>query len=85
MSQKRLEDLIEALSSLNQFAINNRIKQKHFIFHYATGLTNNIFKIIQSNSSMKPNNFDEFLKLKENYRLQKYSLKRFIGKILQRI
>ena len=85
MSQKRLEDLIEALSSLNQFAINNRIKQKHFIFHYATGLTNNIFKIIQSNSSMKPNNFDEFLKLKEKYRLQKYSLKRFIGKILQRI
>lgn len=81
ISKKRLEDFIEALSSLNQFAINNRIKQNHFIFHYATWLTNNIFKILQSNPAMNPNNCDKFLKLKKKYQLQKYSLKRFLGKV----
>lgn len=84
ISKKRLEDFIEALSSLDQFAIYHRIKRNHFIFHYATWLTNNIFQIYQSNPTINPNNLDEFLKLKNKYCLPRYSLKRFVKKVLKR-
>lgn len=85
MTQKRLEDLIQALESLNNFAVNNKIKKDHFLYHYAASMAQYILKISESNPTINPSNFDEFLKLKKKYPLQKYSLKRFIIKILQKI
>ena len=85
MSQKRLEDLIKALESLNDFAVNNKIKKDHFLYRYAASMAQNILKISKSNPTINPSNFDTFLKLKKKYRLQKYSLRRFIGKVLKRM
>ena len=84
MSQKRLEDLIQALESLNDFVVNNKIKKDHFLYRYAASMAQNILKI-SKNTTINPSNFDTFLKLKKKYRLQKYSLRRFIGKVLKRM
>ena len=84
ISQKKLEDLIKALKSLNDFVVNHKIKKEHFLYRYAIWLTQNIIKTYKSNPSINPSNFNEFLELKKKYRLQKYSIKRFIGKILKR-
>ncbi|MBO4699779.1 glycosyltransferase family 2 protein [bacterium] len=85
ISQKRLEDLIKALESLNDFAANNKIKKDHFLYRYTIWMTLYITRIRESNTSLNPSNLNDFFKLKKKYRVQKYSLKRFIRKILQRI
>ena len=85
MSQKRLEDLIKALESLNNFVINNNIKKDHFLYRYAIWMAQNIFNIHLLNHTINPSNFGEFLTLKNKYRLPKYSPKRFINKILKRM
>lgn len=85
MSPKRLEDLIKAFESLNDFVTNNKIKKDHFVYRYTIWMAQNIFNIHLSNPTINPSNFNEFLKLKKKYKLQKYSLKRFIIKVLQRI
>lgn len=85
MSQKRLEDLTKALESLNNFIIRHSIKKDHFLYHYTAWLAQDIFSIYKSKPTINPSNFDEFSKLKKKYQLPRYSLKRFINKILKRI
>ena len=95
MSQKRAEDLIKVLESLDKFVTDNEIKKSHFLYKF---LINSIFstnKIISS-IDIKPNNLSTLTTLQKKYhrsldayiktlRPPKYSLKRFLGKILIRL
>ncbi len=85
ISKKRLEDLIKALESLDSFIKDNKIKKGHFLCRYSGWMVQHIFNICKSNPEINADNFEEFLKLKNKYRLPKYSLKRFIGKIFKRL
>lgn len=85
MSQKRLEDLIKALESLDSFIKINKIKKGHFLSCYSGWLVQYIVDVCKSNPAIDLKNFEEILKLKDKYCLSKYSLKRFVGKVLRRL
>lgn len=96
MSQKRSEDLINVLESLDKFATDNTIEKDHFLYHQLVVEIYGISNIIQSNIEIKPNNLGILTDLQKKYhksldtyiktpRTSKYSLKRFIGKILMRL
>jgi hypothetical protein len=95
MSQKRLDDSIKFLESLDKFATDNEIKKSHFLYKF---LINSIFstnKIISS-IDIKPNNVSTLTTLQKKYHRSldayiktlhpsRYSLKRFIGKVWKKI
>ncbi|MBQ4439188.1 glycosyltransferase family 2 protein [bacterium] len=85
MSQKRLEDYIAMLQSLDDFVTKNRIKRGHFLFNFLIGQTNYITGLCKNNAKINPNNFDKLVKLQTKYRKPKYSLKRFIRKIFRKM
>lgn len=96
MSQKRSEDLISILESLDQFIINNKIQKEHFLYHHFIIEIYGISKTLNSIVDIKPNNLNTLINLnkkhlkdlkkyKKRAEPPKYSLKRFIGKVLKRI
>lgn len=94
ISKKKLEDWIEVAVSLDEFISKNKTSKQHFLFkqlinilYYDTNLSTSI-----SNSYVKPSNFNLLFSLQQKYykyktrsHYHKYSLKRFIGKVLKRI
>ena len=96
MSQKKSEDLIKILESLGKFIIDNKIKKEHFLYHYFIIEIYRISKALNSNIEIKPNNLNALVDFNKKYLTDlkkykkiaeppKYSLKRFIGKVLKRI
>ena len=96
MSQKRLEDLIKFLESLDKFASNNKIKKNHFLYRKLVAEIYYVSNIILSHIGIQPNNLSRLTAVQKKYhrslnayiktiRPPKYSLKRFIGKVCKRI
>ena len=100
MSQKRLEDLIKILESLDNFVEGNRIKNHHFAYRYLICEIHNITKTSLSNPDIVPSNINALDSLQKKYRknlntyektllfkpkYSKYSLKRFVGKVCRRL
>ena len=100
MSQKRLEDLIKVLESLDKFAAENKIEKNHFFYDYLVAQIYSKSNTVQSYiTNMQPANLDKLTALQNKYQraltiyttppkqsiLKKYSLKRFIGKVLKRM
>ena len=92
LSQKRLEDLINVLESLDKFVAKNKISKQHFVFRQLIGEIYGITEIYLLNIDIQPSNFDKLIALQKKYRRSlnaykktlhpsKYSLKRFIKKI----
>ena len=96
MSQKRSEDLIKMLDFLDKFITNKHFERNHFLYHYLVTEIHGISNTIQSNTNIQPKNFSVLTDLQKKYRRSldayiktlrplKYSLKRFIGKVLMRL
>ena len=96
MSQKRSEDLIKILEYLDKFVTDNKISKNHFLYHQLVAEIYYISEILQSITDIKPNNLDILTNLQKKYRRSldahiktlrppRYSLKRFVGKILTRL
>lgn len=95
MTKKRLEDLIKLLESLCKFILENKTKREHFVFRHFISQINGVENTCLSNPNIEPSNLDTLILLQKKYRYSlnaykktlrppKYSLKRFIGKILRR-
>jgi len=85
LSQKRLEDLIEMIRSLDKFTTENKINKQHFLYEFLVCQIDYIFELCQSAADIRPNNLDMLLELKARYRRPKYSIKRFIGKMIKKL
>ena len=96
MSQKRSEDLIKILEYLDKFVTDNKIFKTHFLYHHFIAEIYGISNTIQYSTSIKANNFNTLVILQKKYhkrlnahiktlRPPRYSLKRFIGKVLTRL
>lgn len=85
MSQKKLEDLIKMLQSLDNFVAKNKINEYHFLYNFLTGQIHHILKSCQSANNTKPNNFNILFNLKTKYRQPKHSIKRLVVKTLRKL
>lgn len=90
MSQKRFEDSINVLESLDKFVVENQIRGNHFLIHFIEWVVQNISNIHESNPKIIPGNFEKFLQLKKKYylpqrSLPRHSFRRFIRKVLKRL
>ncbi|MBP5592314.1 glycosyltransferase family 2 protein [bacterium] len=85
MSQKKLEDCIALLNSLDDFVKKNKISEYHFLYKFLTGQIDYIFELCNSIKEIKPNNLDMLMELKIQYRRPKHSLKRFTRKMLNKL
>lgn len=102
MTQKRLEDLIKVLESMDKFVSDDKIAKNHFLYNQLIAETHTTSNITRSNSGILPNNLNVLAALQNKYRHAltaykkqfeppkhffppKYSLKRFVGKIVKKI
>ena len=85
MSQKKLEDLIKMLQSLDDFVKKNKISEHHFLYNFLICQIDYIFELCNSVKEIKPNNLDMLMELKIQYRRPKHSLKRFTRKMLNKL
>ncbi len=85
MSQKKLEDLIKMLQSLDDFVKKNKISGHHFLYNFLICQIDYIFELCNSVKEIKPNNLDMLMELKIQYRRPKHSLKRFTRKMLNKL
>jgi len=85
MSQKKLEDLIEMLQSLDDFVKKNKINGHHFLHNFLTGQICHILQSCQSANNIKPSNLNMLFDLKTKYRQPKRSIKRLVGKTLEKL
>ena len=84
LSQKRADDLISMLESLDEFIRKKDLSQEHFVYVFLVGMINNIYSTFLNNPETKLNNFNKLLDLKKRY-YKKYSLQRFGKKIWKRL
>ena len=85
MSQKRLEDLVNMLQSLDNFVTEHRINREHFLCEFLLSQIDYVFELCQSSKVAKPNNLELLSKLKAKHRKVKHSLKILIKKILSKL
>lgn len=85
LSQKRLEDLINMIESLDKFMQENKTDKQNFLCEFLIVQINHVYELCNSNDSIKPNNFRTLLNLKAKHQQPKYSLKRFIRKTLKKL
>ena len=85
LSQKRLEDLINMIESLDKFMQENKTDKQNFLCEFLIAQINHVYELCNSNDSIKPNNFRTLLNLKAKHQQPKYSLKRFIRKTLKKL
>ena len=84
ITEKKLEDLINAAESLDKFIAQNKIKKDHFLYRFLMGNIRTVSETCETNHDKTPNNFSILLDLKQKYKESRYSLKRFIKKICMR-
>lgn len=85
MSQKKLEDQITMTESLSSFIQKNKISKNHFLYQFLIGEIYDVLSSCKKSPEINPRNFPMLLSLQKKYHYQKYSIKRFIGKILKRL
>ena len=84
VSQKRLEDYITMLQSLDNFVTGNKTNRHHFLYKFLTDQIDYIFELCQS-AKNKPNNLNILLDLKTKYRQPRHLIKRLVGKTLKKL
>lgn len=85
ISQKRLEDYIKMLQSLDNFVIKNHINSSHFLYKFLLNQIDHIFELHNSLNGIKPNNLNKLLELKTKYRKSRCSLKKLVNKTLEKL
>ncbi|MBQ3367611.1 glycosyltransferase family 2 protein [bacterium] len=96
ISQKRSEDLVKTLEYLDKFVSDKKISKNHFLYNQLVAEIYGISKTLLSLNDIQPNNVSVLPHLLKKYhrsldtyiktlRPPKYSLKRFVGKVLKRI
>ena len=85
ISQKRLEDYIKMLQSLDDFVKKNKVNEYHFLYKFLICQIDYIFELYRSVKGIKPNNLEMLMELKIQYRRPKHSLKRFTRKMLNKL
>lgn len=96
ISQKRAEDLVKILEYLDKFVSSNEISKNHFLYYQLIAEIYYVSNAVSSDINIKPNNLSILTSLEKKYhqnlkayiktlRPPKYSLKRFIGKVLMKL
>ena len=87
ISQKRLEDLIKMIESLDNFATKNQIDKHHFLCKFLIGQIGYIFELCSANNNIRPDNLNVLQNLKTKYlhRRQKNSIQQLIKKEFKKL
>lgn len=96
LSKKRFEDIIKALESLDNFVTVNKIKRRHFLYKHIVSEIYTFSEIYRLNTHLNPTNLNTLIHIQQKYHKaltlykkifypQKYSVKRFLGKILKKL
>lgn len=80
MSKKRLEDYIEAAKSLDEFVEKNKINKHHFLYKYLNTLVFCASRLCNEYHGIKPDNFDNLLKLQRKH----YTLRQHLRQLLKK-
>ncbi len=95
LTQKTLEDYIASTINLSEFVMHNNIPKKHFLYKEFLNQLNGSFYFYKNNSQLQPGNAACLITLWNKYQKDlnkllfphppKYSLTRFIGKVLKKM
>ena len=80
ISKKKLEDRIAMAESLHQFVKENKSSKQHFLYKHLNTIVYCVSRLCNEHPDIKPDNFDNLLKLQKKY----YTLRQHLRKLLKK-